>query len=35
MVAEGSFVELRDRSAPGHTTLEDIFLHVTAEAAEV
>jgi ABC-2 type transport system ATP-binding protein len=34
MVAEGSFVELRDRSAPGHTTLEDIFLHVTAEAAE-
>ena len=34
MVAEGSFAELRDRSAPGHTTLEDIFLHVTAEAAE-
>jgi ABC-2 type transport system ATP-binding protein len=32
MVAEGSFAELRDRSAPGHTTLEDIFLHVTAEA---
>jgi ABC-2 type transport system ATP-binding protein len=33
MVAEGSFAELRDRSAPGHTTLEDIFLHVTMEAA--
>jgi ABC-2 type transport system ATP-binding protein len=33
MVAEGSFAELRDRSAPGHTTLEDIFLHVTAESA--
>jgi ABC-2 type transport system ATP-binding protein len=32
MVAEGSFAELRDQSAPGHTTLEDIFLHVTAEA---
>jgi ABC-2 type transport system ATP-binding protein len=25
MVAEGSFAELRDQSAPGHTTLEDIF----------
>ena len=34
MVAEGSFAQLRDQSAPGHTTLEDIFLHVTAEAAE-
>jgi ABC-2 type transport system ATP-binding protein len=34
MVAEGSFAELRDQSAPGHTTLEDIFLHVTS-AAEI
>jgi ABC-2 type transport system ATP-binding protein len=35
MVTEGSFAELRDRSAPGHTTLEDIFLHVTADAEAV
>jgi ABC-2 type transport system ATP-binding protein len=34
MVAEGSFSELRERSAHGHTTLEDIFLHLTAEAVE-
>jgi ABC-2 type transport system ATP-binding protein len=30
MVAEGSFAELRDTAGQGRTTLEDIFLHVTA-----
>jgi ABC-2 type transport system ATP-binding protein len=30
MVAEGSFAALRDRSGAG-TTLEDVFLHLTAE----
>ena len=30
MVAEGSFSDLRDRAGPGQTTLEDVFLHLTA-----
>ena len=33
MVAQGSFAELRDRAGQGLSTLEDIFLHVTAEPA--
>jgi ABC-2 type transport system ATP-binding protein len=33
MVAEGTFAELRDRAGSGQTTLEDVFLHLTAEQA--
>jgi hypothetical protein len=33
MVAEGSFAELRGRVGAGDGTLEDVFLHLTAEAA--
>ena len=31
MVAEGSFAELRSRAGRGYETLEDVFLHLTAE----
>ena len=31
MVAEGTFAELRYRAGHGHDTLEDVFLHLTAE----
>ena len=31
MVAEGSFAELRGQAGAGRTTLEDVFLHLTAE----
>src|SRR5277367_808093 len=32
MVAEGSFAELRDSAGREHGTLEDVFLHLTAES---
>jgi ABC-2 type transport system ATP-binding protein len=31
MVAEGTFAELRDQAGRGEGTLEDVFLHLTAE----
>jgi len=31
MVAEGTFAELRYQAGRGQATLEDVFLHLTAE----
>jgi len=33
MLDEGSFAQLRARAGERHATLEDIFLHLTAEPA--